>query len=283
MVSVVDAYCPHLGAHLGYGGRVDGERLVCPFHGWQFAGDGRCTAIPYGKHIPADARLRSWQVLERNGMLLVYFDGVEGVDGGGSRAEWEPPIVDLSGFSETRSHSWTLASHPQEIMENSADGAHFRYIHKTHFMAVAEGPTLDGTAYDIVWQTDPEAVVAADRAPEGTPELRYHVTVYGPGMLHGLMQTADPSVTTLSRVYVTPVDAEQVELRVSSNIDLQGGDVVREAIAEATASASFTRIDDDVVIWENNCYQSTPQLDEEESAIGSFRSWFQQFYPAGEQ
>jgi 3-ketosteroid 9alpha-monooxygenase subunit A len=32
-VSVFDPYCPHLGAHLGHGGRVEGERLRCPFHG----------------------------------------------------------------------------------------------------------------------------------------------------------------------------------------------------------------------------------------------------------
>src|SRR5262245_46036181 len=30
-VSVLDAYCPHLGAHLGVGGRVEGGTLRCPF------------------------------------------------------------------------------------------------------------------------------------------------------------------------------------------------------------------------------------------------------------
>lgn len=45
---VLDAYCPHLGAHLGVGGRVVGDCVECPFHGWQFRGaDGQCTAIPY--------------------------------------------------------------------------------------------------------------------------------------------------------------------------------------------------------------------------------------------
>ena len=38
---VFDAYCPHLGAHLGVGGRVDGGCLVCPFHEWTFRADGR--------------------------------------------------------------------------------------------------------------------------------------------------------------------------------------------------------------------------------------------------
>lgn len=54
VASVLDAYCPHLGAHLGIGSRVVGDCVECPFHGWQFRGeDGQCMKIPYttGKGI----------------------------------------------------------------------------------------------------------------------------------------------------------------------------------------------------------------------------------------
>ena len=45
---MLDAYCPHLGANIGIGGRVIGDCLECPFHGWQFRGsDGKVTKIPY--------------------------------------------------------------------------------------------------------------------------------------------------------------------------------------------------------------------------------------------
>lgn len=47
---VVDAYCPHLGANLAVGGRVLGDCIECPFHGWQFQGtDGKCVKIPYAE------------------------------------------------------------------------------------------------------------------------------------------------------------------------------------------------------------------------------------------
>ena len=50
---VLDAFCPHLGAHLGYGGRVMGETVRCPFHGWQYDGTtGDCVHIPYCEKIP---------------------------------------------------------------------------------------------------------------------------------------------------------------------------------------------------------------------------------------
>lgn len=47
---VLDAYCPHLGANLAVGGRVLGDCLECPFHGWQFQGsDGKCVKVPYAE------------------------------------------------------------------------------------------------------------------------------------------------------------------------------------------------------------------------------------------
>jgi nitrite reductase/ring-hydroxylating ferredoxin subunit len=39
-LAVVEAFCPHNGAHLGDGGRVEGDDLVCPFHGWRFDAEG---------------------------------------------------------------------------------------------------------------------------------------------------------------------------------------------------------------------------------------------------
>src|SRR5689334_9511708 len=72
--SVLDAHCPHVGAHLGHGGKVIGKTLQCPFHGWRFEGDGTCAGIPYCDKIPASARTRSWPVEEVNGLIMVYHD-----------------------------------------------------------------------------------------------------------------------------------------------------------------------------------------------------------------
>lgn len=48
---VADAYCPHLGAHLGVEGEVKGNCIQCPFHNWQFDGSaaGKLTCIPYSQ------------------------------------------------------------------------------------------------------------------------------------------------------------------------------------------------------------------------------------------
>ena len=55
-----DAYCPHLGAHLGVGGKVQGATLECPFHGWTYDGAGACTNIPYSQRENRKAKLRTY-------------------------------------------------------------------------------------------------------------------------------------------------------------------------------------------------------------------------------
>ena len=46
-VAILDAHCPHLGANLGSGeGRVKGDHIACPFHGWTFDPQGHCVDIP---------------------------------------------------------------------------------------------------------------------------------------------------------------------------------------------------------------------------------------------
>ncbi len=41
-VRIFDAFCPHQGAHLGFGGVIDRDCLRCPFHGFYFDAEGRC-------------------------------------------------------------------------------------------------------------------------------------------------------------------------------------------------------------------------------------------------
>src|SRR5687767_14969896 len=57
---VADAHCPHLGAHIGYGGFVEAGCVVCPFHHWRFDGDGQNVEIPYRDSVNKAARLELW-------------------------------------------------------------------------------------------------------------------------------------------------------------------------------------------------------------------------------
>ena len=70
---VMDAYCPHLGANVAFGGRVEGTHLVCPFHWWEYDGDGANVRIPYSERTNRRARLGTYPTLDRNGFVLLWY------------------------------------------------------------------------------------------------------------------------------------------------------------------------------------------------------------------
>ena len=73
-VRAVQAMCAHRGGNLGSGRCVNG-RIECPWHGWQYDGDGQCQHIPSigssGK-IPGAARLPGYPVHEAQGLIYVW-------------------------------------------------------------------------------------------------------------------------------------------------------------------------------------------------------------------
>ncbi len=72
-VCVADAFCPHLGSHMGpkVGGLVRDGCLVCPFHGFTFNTSGRCVATPNAPP-PRAARLKVYETTEILGMIFAW-------------------------------------------------------------------------------------------------------------------------------------------------------------------------------------------------------------------
>jgi len=68
----LDLYCKHMGAALSCGA-VEGNGIQCPFHSWRWSGDGSCEDIPYAKRIPEKAITRSWDIIEEENLVYVWF------------------------------------------------------------------------------------------------------------------------------------------------------------------------------------------------------------------
>lgn len=65
--------CPHRGVAL-HKGQVNGSHIVCPYHGWEFDGHGRCVNIPYlsdEQKLPC-AVARSYPVQEKYGLIWIF-------------------------------------------------------------------------------------------------------------------------------------------------------------------------------------------------------------------
>lgn len=84
--------CVHRGAMLSKG-RVEGETLVCPYHGWKYDGAGACVCIPAQAKtdkIPPRARATKYHAVEKYGLVWVcigepksdlpYFEEFENAD-----------------------------------------------------------------------------------------------------------------------------------------------------------------------------------------------------------
>lgn len=71
--------CPHRFAYLHTGRKV-GDQVECGYHGLRFDAGGRCTRSPYGESPPDNARVATWPVVERHGVLWIWMGDREKAD-----------------------------------------------------------------------------------------------------------------------------------------------------------------------------------------------------------
>jgi nitrite reductase/ring-hydroxylating ferredoxin subunit len=260
---VLDAHCPHLGAHLGHGGCVAGESIVCPFHHWRWDAQGRLAEIPYARRarLP-DVVLRRWPVHETCGVILVWNSP------GGSEPTWrmaDAPEYSAPGWSGYHTRTWRIRMHVQELAENVPDSAHFRYVHQTPAFPEAI-PSIDGPIYRQ------ETRMTSD---DGSADLTFCQEAFGLGLIW-LRTSSEPRMAFLNAT--TPVDDEHCELRISMLIrdSRPGGELSPHA--RAHVEALFAQVDQDVPIFENKVYRAKPPLVREDGPLPVLRRWAQQFY-----
>jgi phenylpropionate dioxygenase-like ring-hydroxylating dioxygenase large terminal subunit len=121
--------CPHRGAPLSLGW-VEGEDLICAYHGLRYGPDGRCNRIPAhpGFEPPAKLRAAMFPAIERYGLVWTRLDPSGAPASLPAFPHWDdpsyqqilPPHVDIAG------------SAPRQV-EGFVDVAHFAWIHHEAF------------------------------------------------------------------------------------------------------------------------------------------------------
>lgn len=72
-ICALEDRCPHRFVKLS-SGQVQGDRLECAYHGWQFNSQGECVAIPYlnAKQKLPPCQLRQYPVQEQDGFIWLF-------------------------------------------------------------------------------------------------------------------------------------------------------------------------------------------------------------------
>ena len=258
---LADAYCPHLGAHLGYGGRVEDACLVCPFHEWSFDITGSNVDIPYADRTNRKARLRMYETAIRNGHLLAWYHPDPAIS-----PSWTIPDALPAQPVECLRINRRIGTVWQEVAENSVDMAHFRSVHGAGRVADVGELFIDG-AYRRVRSTQ------AFQTARGEFEGQIESNSYGPGM--GIVQFSLMGTVTLVST-VTPLESSEVDLRFT--MYYQEGEEMAAKIGAAFGAEVARQLDQDIPIWEHKRYQPSPALAPSEKAITEFRKWATQFY-----
>src|SRR5690242_16883215 len=77
-VALEDA-CPHRKLPLSMG-RRRGDHVMCGYHGLTFDGSGTCVAAPTQDNIPPAARVRSYPLAERWGLIWIWMGEAAAAD-----------------------------------------------------------------------------------------------------------------------------------------------------------------------------------------------------------
>jgi phenylpropionate dioxygenase-like ring-hydroxylating dioxygenase large terminal subunit len=153
-VSAFYDLCIHRGTPLSLGW-VDGDCLVCAYHGWHYGPGGECTRIPSlppERGIPAKARATAFHVRERQGFIWVCLE-----EPGGDVPSLPPEIDDPSYRWDAYSHTGLWQANVARMVENLADYSHFPWVHpgtlgdrlKPESPEVDIRPTATGFRYDL--------------------------------------------------------------------------------------------------------------------------------------
>ncbi|MFN8034436.1 MAG: Rieske 2Fe-2S domain-containing protein [Acidimicrobiia bacterium] len=257
---LVDAICPHLGAHIGVGGWVEGGCIVCPFHQWAYGPDGVNTEIPYADNPNRKARLHVLPTVERNGLLLAWYHPDRSL-----APTFEVPEMLGDDFTECARVDFEVRTAWQEIAENSVDMAHFKYVHGLTRISEVGDLHIDG----VYRRVESKQLFNSAR---GTFEGTLQSNNYGPGVGVAHFDLLG-RVTLVSAI--TAIDDERVKVLFTF---FHSGDPAAAKIGPAFAAEVKRQFEEDIPIWESKHFVPSPALAPVEKPITRFRSWASQFY-----
>jgi len=216
-VACLSDVCCHRGGSLSRGKCV-GDCVQCPYHGWEYDGDGRVRRIPPlgdDVKIPARARVDSYPVQERYGLIWAFLGDLPA----GERPEL-PELLPEFGDEE----NWRMTVSQRDwsvnwarLKENLADSSHLYLVHSfgKHLPAKIDVWTVEETewgvripqVYGVTPNADSKTAVNAPQAKELRPQSELVIELSVIGMIQRNSQRMSSGYDQVIWNALTPIDA----------------------------------------------------------------------------
>lgn len=169
-------------------GRLEGDNLVCPYHGYTYAPDGACVRVPGLATVPQAFCQPTYPLMEIGGMLWIWMGDTDRAD-----PSLLPPLQSIgvgaegyktlpNGVNEIQAR-WIL------LVDNLMDLSHVGHLHNSTIQAPA--------AAEAQPETVAGSFVKVSRwLPAQTPDMPY--------IRHGFPGRTDPLDVELGTVFYTP-------------------------------------------------------------------------------
>jgi hypothetical protein len=272
-----------LGAHLGHGGKIVGDCIKCPFHDFEFNADGICTKTGYSTKPPPKARLRMFELQEKNGFILIWHDMQ------GNSPDWEVPEIASEGWSKLLTIDWKLRSHPQETTENSVDIGHFASVHGYKQVEIIKDAITQGPMLNATYAMHRKAGFLGKR----NEMIRVEFYAEAHGLGYSIVEAYIPKFNIKTRHFVlpTPIEGNYINLKIGimvKNIEtpskihpllaLAPKKIIRDLILRTAFKGYQHDVSQDFKIWENKIYITPPALAKGDGPVWQYREWAKQFY-----
>jgi 3-ketosteroid 9alpha-monooxygenase subunit A len=271
--AVVSAYCPHLGANLGRGGKVVGESIRCPFHSLRWGPDGTCVGSEYPGDPDYRVRIPSYPTIERFGFVFAWHHPAGGVP------TFDVPDLDLEGWTEPLVTTIPIATHVETVHENGVDAVHFGVVHGFPLSEPRYGENGHSFHSEFHFATP-------NFLREGPPEITtfFDTDTHGLGYAHSLNTAEAVGLQYRVLLLTTPTTEGALDFTVATTVRRpEAGDhiagVPLDEVADFMHRGAVGGVRQDIPIWEGLRYVDHPRLVKGDGPIPRFRHWASQFRP----
>jgi cholesterol 7-desaturase len=300
-VVVLDAQCPHFGAHRGHGGRVVDGCVRCPFHGLHFDGHGQCVKGDFVADPRSLRHVRSapWSTHECAASIFVWHGPDRTRPDRPLRfaepdffAGWSTPVTNAG-----RRLAPTNLFYPTE---NIVDIQHFYAIHHWEVDSILQQPgeLADGSFAAVMRMTftagaqSPHAVVRR-LGKAYRSNFDFHIAILGPGTALSIAKLGPDqgNLELMSIILITPVNPTDCHIRVVSSVKRSfDGKLSRlarrtlgfgpeELLARVFLAIATKDFDGDEMIWTHRQFLANPRPLAEDGPLIPYRRWCERFWP----